>query len=182
MIDVGYLTEWLRQLITVLLLAGFIEMLIPDNNLKKPVKLVIGLIVMVIMIQPLITIFKVRFDPERILSPSQAVSHQSSRQVLERGLKIRNRWQGHINTEQRKMAVAKINGVLGLIDEIEIKAIRFSETASETPGVLIIVVPALGRKFSDLVIDKLTRKIKNSVRLVCELSNEQIEVIWDESN
>lgn len=178
----GYLNEWLRQLITVLLLAGFIEMLIPDNNLKKPVKLVIGLAVMVMMIQPLLNLFKVRFDPELILSASQTVNHQTSQQVLERGLKIRSRWQGHLNTQQRKIAGDRISRVLGLIDEISINEIRFPETASGTLEALIKVVPAPGRNFTNEVKDKLTLKIKNSIRLVAELSNEQIEVIWDESN
>lgn len=178
---VNNLTEWLKQLITVLVLAGFIEMLIPENSLKKAAKLVIGLMVMLILIQPLIRCFKIPLDLDQILSTSQGVNHQATEAVLNRGLQIRNRWEKSFNSQQQQLAKERIESVLGLIDEIDLKETRFSDSSSETGLVIIEVAPAFSKELSKSVKDKLTLKIQNSVRLVCSLSKEQIEVVWDEN-
>jgi len=179
---VNNLADWLRQLITVLVLAGFIEMLAPENSLKKAVKLVIGLMVMLILIQPLTHFFKIPIDPDRVLSSSQGVKDQASQQVIERGLQIRNRWEERFNSQQRALVEEKIESVIGLIDGIDLKELRFFELKSGPSKALVRVAPAFGKKFSKTDKDKLTIKIQNSIRLVCNLSKEQIEVIWDENN
>ncbi len=176
------LTDWLRQLITALVLAGFIEMLVPENGLKKAVKLVIGLMVMLILIQPLTRVFKISIDLDQILSSSQGINDQASQQVLERGFQIRNRWEEGFNLQQRGLVAEKVESVIGLIDEIDLKEIRFLEFKSGSFRVLVRVAPAYGKELSKIVKDKLTIKVQNSIRLVCNLSKEQIEVIWDENN
>ncbi len=178
---VDKITEWLRQFITALLLAGFIEMLIPENSLKKPVKLVIGLLVMVILVQPLARIFKVPLELDRILSASHGANHQTSQQVLECGLQIRNNWQERFDSQQRILTKEKIESVIGLIDGIDLREVRFAESKSGFTRVNIRVVPAFNETFSKIDQDKFTNKIQNSVRLVSDLSKEQIEVNWDEN-
>ncbi len=173
------LTEWLQKLITTLILAGFIEMLAPENGLKKAVKLVIGLMVMLILIQPLLSLFKVSVDLDRILSSSQGAPHQDSQQVLERGLQIRNRWQKGFSPQQQASNEEKLKSIIGLIDDVDLREVRFLDSASSQA--IIRVVPALEKEFSKTLKDKLTLKIQNSVQLVCGLSKEQIEVIWDEN-
>lgn len=178
---VDNLSQWLRQLVTALLLAGFIEMLIPENGLKKPVKLVIGLLVMTMLIQPLAGLFRVSLAPDRILSSGRGFNNQPARQVLERGLEIRNRWREGFDSRRQALAKEKIESIIGLIDEIDLKEIRFSKSKSGPDRVIIRIAPAAGREFSKRDQDKLGLKIRNSVRLVHDLSIEQIEVIWDEN-
>ncbi|HBE80421.1 MAG TPA: stage III sporulation protein AF, partial [Firmicutes bacterium] len=50
-------TEWLRQLVAAIILAGLLEMLLPNNELKNVTKMVMGLLIMMILIQPLIKVF-----------------------------------------------------------------------------------------------------------------------------
>lgn len=179
---VNNLSGWLRQLITVLVLAGFIEMLVPENSLKKAVKLVIGLMVMLILIQPLTRFFKIPIDLDQILSSSQGANDQASQQVIECGLQIRNQWEERFNSQQSALVEEKIESVIGLIDEIDLKELRFSKIKSGPSKVLVRVAPTFGKELSKTVKNKLTTKIQNSIRLVCNLSKEQIEVIWDEND
>lgn len=179
---VNNLAGWLRELITVLILAGFIEMLVPENSLKKAVKLVIGLMVMLILIQPLTRFFKIPIDLDQILSSSQGANDQASQQVIERGLQIRNQWEERFNSQQSALVKEKIESVIGLIDEIDLKELRFSEVKSGHSKALVRVAPTFGKELSKTVKDKLTTKIQNSIRLVCNLSKEQIEVIWYEND
>lgn len=176
--SVTNLSQWLRQLITALLLAGFIEMLIPENGLKKTVKLVIGLLIMTMLIQPLAGLFKVSFDPDRIISLGQPPNNQAAQEVLKRGLEIRNRWRDSDNSRQHKFAQEKIESIIGLIDQIDLKEIRFIEQKSGPDRALIRVAPAGDREFSKTTKNKFALKIRNSVRLVHDVPNEQIEVIW----
>lgn len=172
----------MRQLIILMIAAGFIEMLTPENSLKKTVKLVIGLMVMAVLLQPLTRLFKINMDPDAILSMSQSVVRQDSRQIVERGLQLRDRWQESFDLQQHALVKEKIESVVGLIDDIELREVRFfPSTTSRSSRVSIIVGPALDRGISKTCKDKLIQKIQKSVRLVCNIANEQIEVIWDEN-
>lgn len=179
--SVTNLSQWLRQLITALLLAGFIEMLIPENGLKKTVKLVIGLLIMTMLIQPLAGFFKVSLDPDRIIFLNRNSHNQVGQEVAERGLEIRNRWRDINNAQRHKLIREKIESVIGLIDEIDLKEILFLEQKSGPDRALIRIAPAGGRKFSKTDKNKFALKVRNSVRLVHNFSNEQIEVIWVEN-
>lgn len=176
------LTGWLRQLITIIIVASFIEMLAPDNSLKKTVKLVIGLVVMVVLLQPLTRFYKIPLNPDEITYLSQSVVESASQQVLERGLEMRNRWQKGFNSQQLALVEEKIASIIGLIDDIELREVRFTQSISEPSGVAVRVVPTGKRGFSKSLKDKLTVKIQRSIRLVCNFPKEQIEVIWDEKN
>jgi stage III sporulation protein AF len=180
--SVDNLAQWLRHLVTALLLAGFIEMLIPENSFKKPVKLVIGLLVLTILIQPLAGLFKVSLDPDRIRSSSRNLPDQAAQGVLKRGLEMRNRWQESFNSRQQALVKEKLESIIGLIDEVDLKEIRVLEEKSGSDRVIIKIAPAAGRGYSSMDKAKLGMKIRNSVRLVHDISTEQIEVIWDEND
>ncbi|MGE5605002.1 MAG: stage III sporulation protein AF [Bacteroidota bacterium] len=174
------LTDWLRQLITIIIVAGFIEMMAPENSLKKTVKLVIGLMVMVVLLQPLTRFYKIPLNPDEIIHLGQIADESASQKVLERGQQIRDRWQKGFNSQQQALAKEKIASVIGLIDDIELREVRFSD--SRPLGVIIRVSPAGERGFSKSIKDKLTTKIQRTVRLVDNFPKEQVEVIWDENS
>lgn len=180
--SVDNLAQWLRHLVTALLLAGFIEMLIPENSFKKPVKLVIGLLTLTILIRPLAGLYKVSLDPDRIISSSRNLPNQTGQRVLERGLEMRNRWRESFNSRQQALAKEKLESIIGLIDEVDLKEICILEQKSGSDRVIIKIAPAAGREYSRMDKAKLGMKIRNSVRLVHDLSTEQIEVIWDEND
>ncbi len=175
-----YLSDWLRQLIIALVLAGFLEMLIPENGLKKTAKLIFGLMVMLILIQPLLRIFKIPLEWDRIIIEERIGSGSDSRPVLDRGLQIREKWEKSFRAEQQKITGEKIRSIIGLIDEIDLLETRFVDSGSGPGAVLIKVVPAYGEDLSGSKKDQLAAKIKNSVRLVSDFSGEQIEVNWVE--
>lgn len=175
------LTDWLRRLITIIIIMGFIEMLTPENGLKKTVKLVIGLMVMVVLLQPLTRLFKIPFNSDRIAHWGQ-IQQPAAEEVLKRGLQMRERWQTSFNSQQRALVEEKIASVIGLIDEIELREVRFSDSTPGLSGVIVKVVPAVKGELSKTFKDKLNMKIEQSVRLACDFSKEQIEVIWDETS
>lgn len=52
-----YLTTWLKKLILLVLLAAITDMLLPNTNFQKYARMVIGLLIILIMLAPILTIF-----------------------------------------------------------------------------------------------------------------------------
>jgi stage III sporulation protein AF len=52
-----FLTEWISNIILLILLASVLELLLPNSSLQRYVKMVVGLLLLVIILTPLISIF-----------------------------------------------------------------------------------------------------------------------------
>lgn len=57
-----FLTEWIAQIIIFILLATIIDLLIPNLGMIKYIKLVIGLILILILLSPVFTLFKLDIE------------------------------------------------------------------------------------------------------------------------
>nr|WP_281241725.1 stage III sporulation protein AF [Sediminibacillus albus] len=56
------LTEWVTQIIMFLLLAMLVDLLMPNSSMKKYIKVVVGLILILIFLQPLFHLFQMDID------------------------------------------------------------------------------------------------------------------------
>jgi len=52
------LSQWIRQIVMVVMFATFVDFFIPENNFLKYVKVILGLLVMMVIINPLIPLFR----------------------------------------------------------------------------------------------------------------------------
>jgi stage III sporulation protein AF len=52
-----YLTEWISNIILLILLASILELLLPNSSLQRYVKMVVGLLLLVILMTPILSIF-----------------------------------------------------------------------------------------------------------------------------
>ncbi|MFV8827960.1 stage III sporulation protein AF [Alkalihalobacterium sp. APHAB7] len=53
----SFLTEWLTNIIIFILLATILELLLPNSSMQRYVKMVVGLLLLVIILNPLLSIF-----------------------------------------------------------------------------------------------------------------------------
>ncbi|QHE52917.1 stage III sporulation protein AF [Pontibacillus sp. HMF3514] len=58
----SYITEWVTQIILFLLLALIIDLILPTSSLRKYIKLVVGLLLILIFLQPIFHLFEVDVD------------------------------------------------------------------------------------------------------------------------
>lgn len=58
----GYITEWLTTIILLILFATVLELMIPNSAMQRYVKMVVGLMLLVVMLQPLLSIFQEDVD------------------------------------------------------------------------------------------------------------------------
>lgn len=86
--------EWLRLLITLVIIIGFFEMLLPANDLKKLAKLVAGLVLMLAVLQPVLAIVNLNWvsslqhDMESVVQSNSFQSWEDkAQQISEAGLR-----------------------------------------------------------------------------------------------
>jgi len=65
---VAWLSDWLKQILAVLLLAAVVDLLIPGKAYERYTRLALGLIILTAMLGPVLKFF--REDPERVIGRS----------------------------------------------------------------------------------------------------------------
>lgn len=66
-----YFATWIRQIILVVILATFLELLLPNNAMQRYVRFVMGLVILVMMLSPLFVLFQQDWTVEQLLSQEQ---------------------------------------------------------------------------------------------------------------
>ncbi|WP_110111280.1 stage III sporulation protein AF [Bacillus sp. CGMCC 1.16541] len=73
------LTGWITNIVLFILLATIIDLLLPNSNLQKYAKLVIGLLLMLIIITPIFQVFKV--DVDKLLVSMNLTSKEEEQEM-----------------------------------------------------------------------------------------------------
>lgn len=53
----GYLTAWVKEIILLIMLAVVLELLLPNSSMQKYVRLVVGLILLLVLLKPVMSLF-----------------------------------------------------------------------------------------------------------------------------
>ena len=67
---IAWLSDWLKQILAVLLFAAVVDLLVPGKAYERYTRLALGLIILTAMLGPVLKLF--REDPERLLGRSLA--------------------------------------------------------------------------------------------------------------
>lgn len=65
---IDWLSAWLKQIILVVLLASFVDLLLPNNAFQRYVKTVLGLFILLTLLSPLLSLFQHKWDPQKLLA------------------------------------------------------------------------------------------------------------------
>ncbi|WP_102345635.1 stage III sporulation protein AF [Bacillus sp. Marseille-P3661] len=74
-----FLYEWITNIILFVLLAIIIDLLLPNSNIQRYTKMVIGLLLIIIILNPILKVFNT--DMENILSSIQLPGIQEKKEV-----------------------------------------------------------------------------------------------------
>ena len=79
-----FLTEWVTNIILFILLATIIDLLLPNSNMQKYTKLVIGLLLIAVIMAPMLKLFSSNFESVLDSIPvSQSVDEQNLKNSIE---------------------------------------------------------------------------------------------------
>jgi stage III sporulation protein AF len=173
---------WLKRLIVMVILAGFIEMLLPDNQLRNVTKLVFGLVIMVFMIQPVTKLMNLPLSLAESLSriPGENAVPATA-QVLRAGIRMRSQWQMRYNRTNQHHLEENLKKVFGLL-EVKLRQVDCDYRDSRLIKVKIMAEPVLGKVIRSDSLRRLDQKIRRAVRLFTGLNEDQVEVRWGENH
>jgi stage III sporulation protein AF len=177
------IAEWLKNIVVAIILAGFLEMLLPNNDLKNVTRMMMGLVILSILLQPLIRFFDL---PGQISLSLPSISSRpdsaKTQQLIVRGLKMRDEWTHQLKEQYKANLESKLRNILGLMDEIHLENLylqyqgerlerAFVKIKFARPGTSVSQIGDMKRK--------VISRARDSVRFLTDLREDQIEVNFD---
>lgn len=122
----SWLNEWMREVIMVVLLATFVDLILPSRSMERYVKLVLSLLILLTLLQPIINLFsdstelKLReaFQTQEMNSTNFTNGKETTlQQILSQGEKMKNQqqaqslqWAGEEVARQMKQQIQEQTG------------------------------------------------------------------------
>ncbi|WP_058303713.1 stage III sporulation protein AF [Gorillibacterium timonense] len=70
----AWLSAWIKEIIVVVLIASFADMLLPNKSMQRYVKTVIGLFLLMILLSPVLRLFRMDWNTDQLLRSIQQQS------------------------------------------------------------------------------------------------------------
>lgn len=200
----SYITEWVTQIILFLLLALIIDLILPTSSLRKYIKMVVGLLLILIFLQPIFHLFEVdmeRFFAQEMSDWNDAAQVETMENLVEDKKKEIQASQRAYILEQmavqlKKQAKEELMNEYGLeiqnfsfqfqdeqnmsLDTLQQLTVVLSETekASDSSTVEEVVID-LDQPPDDEENSKAKQKIKTFLASTWQLPEEQLIIQWE---
>ncbi|MBE3570304.1 MAG: stage III sporulation protein AF [Bacillales bacterium] len=85
-----FITKWIANIILLLLFAVTIEMLLPSSTYQKYLKIIVGLILIVVLLTPLLSLFSAQFQQEIVsaIKTSDGEAWEAENQLNQKKIEI----------------------------------------------------------------------------------------------
>jgi stage III sporulation protein AF len=67
-----WLSGWLREIILMILIAAFIDLILPNGKTQRYVRVVVSLFILLALLTPVVNLLRLNIDPERLIAASLA--------------------------------------------------------------------------------------------------------------
>ena len=74
-----WLSGWLKEIIVIILIASFADLLLPNKTMQRYVKTVIGLFLLMLLLSPVLRLFQMNWDTDKLL---QVINNQQNISVF----------------------------------------------------------------------------------------------------
>lgn len=201
------LIQWVTQIIIFLLLAAIIDLLVPATSMKKYIKLVVGLILILILLQPIFYLFNINIQNELKSSFLQLSEESSSNESVENLIELqKNEIQGSQDAYILEQMAVQLKDLAEdpLLEEYrtEIRDIQFlfsseedytfenleevivylREADEEDEEGAVDLVEDVEINTGDPVVEEEeqdSEEIKALLREVWELRNKEVTITWE---
>ncbi|MBP2649328.1 MAG: stage sporulation protein [Firmicutes bacterium] len=193
----AWLTMWIKTLIMVVLFAAFLELLLPTSSMQRFVRLIMGLIIMLAILNPVIELFHgdgfrqpleavAAWKPEALevsASDNSAIVHERDRLAQELYCKELSQQIAAVVLPLEGVADAKVvvklaqtkEGKVGALERVNIYI--KPGTGSKFGAVDKVVIAGADKKVSVPISPALKQKVISTVAGLYQLKNEQIEIM-----
>lgn len=192
---VAMFTNWVKYIIFVVLFASFLELLLPNNNMQRFVRVIMGLFIMLAILNPVVDVVQNHLMPIHV--PVLSANSDHSALILNNAKNIsseREQLSAEIFkkelAQQMKVMITALDGVADAKVVINTNHAHNSNLDNMISGVVVYVTPgianagitigkiSIGEQFgstADLNIE-LQNKIKRLIAELYQLPKEIVEV------
>lgn len=207
--EVSILSDWVTQIIIFILIGTILELVIPNNSMKRYIHIVVGLILLLILVKPILYIFSVHVPTtidkvEQTLFTDDELLFTTEKQIESQKNEIHKGQDAYIWSEVTSQLIYEGNAVLkDEYSEITISDISFetkdeNEEANEENIETVIVTLSneendnteirtiqpveIGDNERDTsnVESDVGNEIKQTLAQLWGIDEEKIEYIWGE--
>lgn len=162
---IAWLHGWLKEIILIVLLAAFVDLLLPNNAFQRYVKTVLGLFILLTLLSPLLALFREKWDSQKLLASVEQIGTEmagadafGSMKSLQAILTDADRWRQDDRAEAQRLMERQLASELqisiGTAAKVAVKQVKLQMNYDNngTPSIkhmqvvldLIDEVPAAG--------------------------------------
>lgn len=192
------ITEWVKTVIFVVLFAAFLELLLPASGMRRFVRVVMGLLILLVMLNPVVEVFQTNFSPDQVPALSgggpDSASGSAVPETIADAAKQRN--QLALAVYEKDLA-RQIRAVVLALDGVRDAKVDVSvqQSADGRQGaidkVVVFVMPGVVQSGTDVAPVKITAggaenkaelkaalkaKVAGTVRELYQLTADQVEI------
>lgn len=193
------ITSWAKDLIFLVLFAAFLELLLPSSTMQKFLRVIVGLLIMLAILKPVITVVERNFEPkdapvfqvaEMKSNPNDFRQEEENEKRQQLALRL---YQKEL-TRQLEATIRSIKGVAAVQAKVDLDA-NLGNKPSTIKKITLQVKPEMSIQQSKIEIQvkkktealALNTELKNKIlHMVCELyqiSSEKIEILlWNKED
>lgn len=83
---IDWISDWLRELVLMIMVAIFLDLILPNNSMQRYVKVVVSLFIVLVMLNPILAIFQLNIDSETWLAPYlNSSDSRNTEDILQQG-------------------------------------------------------------------------------------------------
>lgn len=101
----AYIGEWVKHIVLLILMATFLDLILPNSSMRKYVKLVVGFLLILLILSPILQLFKL--DQDRLLLTIDQILEKKNRPLT-------------LQMEQEQSRI-KVGQDQAIIDEVIVK-------------------------------------------------------------
>lgn len=169
------LQDIVRSVALIILFAGFMEMLLPDTEMRRYIQVVVGLFVVVSLVTPLITL--IHKEKNFAVASWQYIPEDNTKKVIENGKKIAQQQQEKIESEADKRIATQINALTKLhagVKEAEVKIEKNPQDGLVRVKIKLTTDKSLSAKNKS----ELSKQVSDTITAFFDYSTENIEIAF----
>ncbi|ADL13252.1 stage III sporulation protein AF [Acetohalobium arabaticum] len=123
---IAYLVAWIRNIVVILLLTSFIELLLPESELEKYTRVVLGLFIVIAILNPILNLFNNNYNFQQItdLLTVEEESQMNKSEIMEQGKELRNISQQKARSDYKRQLSKQIAALLSFNNELPKSSVK----------------------------------------------------------
>jgi len=113
-----FLSDWIKDIVVIVILAGFLEMLLPESSMKRFVKVLMGLFIILAIISPLFKVFNQEFIAEPVIFYTAQAREPSLAAITTAGQELAQQNAAAVQETYRRGLSNQIRGLVKLVEGV----------------------------------------------------------------